>query len=123
MTRHYFSNGTEHEMWSANWCDRCTHDHDWHANERGCGCDVVLAMLRGDDSPFIENTGDLPASHLRCLLFSACPCNGEGGDVEPVVAGPMPGQEQLFDPAETPVGIIWRTDPGRFMGTPAEVAS
>lgn len=123
MSRHYFSNGTEHAMWAANWCDRCTHDHEWHAHERGYGCDVVLAMLNGDDSPFIEDTDNRPAQHLRCLLFSACPCNGEGEAEPPTVAGPIPGQGALFDVAETRVGIIWRTNPDRFMDTPQEASA
>lgn len=62
--RHYFSNGAEHEIWSANWCDRCKHDTNGD-------CAYVLGMLMGIDVPdLVDATAPNGVPTLECRTFT-----------------------------------------------------
>jgi hypothetical protein len=57
-----FSNGSEHDAWSARWCDRCRHYDD---------CPLLLVML--DEQTPAQWVQDVPGSlgrQYRCTQFS-----------------------------------------------------
>ncbi len=41
-----FSNGTEWEMWSENWCERCVHDSPALVDQ-GKGCPLIMLGMTG----------------------------------------------------------------------------
>lgn len=42
-----FSNGTEGECWTSNWCGRCIHDKPARQGRDGDGCPLILISLCG----------------------------------------------------------------------------
>lgn len=84
-----FSNSTEHEIWSARWCDRCANDTPAMV-DRGEGCPLVLIALLGKTPAEWTRKG---LSSYRCAEFV---------DVRDVSLPPrrqpheeIPGQEAL----------------------------
>lgn len=61
-----FSNSTEGDAWTANWCDRCSHDKDAPDN----GCPILLVGLMGK-TPAEWQPGDrlLLGQTYRCTEF------------------------------------------------------
>lgn len=56
-----FSNGTEFEMWQANWCDHCTKEPT---------CPILLEVLLGDNIPPQLTPGDsYPSDAYHCTEF------------------------------------------------------
>jgi hypothetical protein len=87
-----FSNGTEHEIWAANWCDRCQRDALFR-NDIGPGCPIIAVALLGDTPPeWIEQApGSLDRDH--CIVF-----RGPGGRrPEPQPRPDPPDMDGLFE--------------------------
>lgn len=42
-----FSNGTEWDCWSSDWCNQCVHDQDIDSG----GCPIVLLAMQGEKTP------------------------------------------------------------------------
>lgn len=91
-----FSNGSEFDIWQANWCDRCWHDREARKGNFESGCELIALGLAHQSVPQWVET--LPAEGwVRCLKFT--PDDG-GGDEGPPVPHPVPpGQEVLFAPS------------------------
>jgi hypothetical protein len=81
------ANGTEGDIFSSQWCRRCTVDHDqgWHdpARQDGDSCPILMDALVGDHSypspegpPQWEERGAFGAGHeTRCTAFQGpCQC-------------------------------------------------
>ncbi len=66
-----FSNGTEWEVWSYNWCHQCSRDEMGGAPE-GTYCDVIAASLVSDSVPpqWIPGTDDF-GDRYHCTEFEA----------------------------------------------------
>lgn len=63
-----FSNGTEWEMWSANWCERCIHDSP-KLVDQGKGCPLIMLGMTGFiPAEWMEQPGDSP-DRYHCIQF------------------------------------------------------
>lgn len=97
----YFSNGTEFDIWFANWCERCKHDAGYSGDTPERGCPLLPAALCGERIPEWllndEHRGD-PARRVTCLLFRDRDDPGGDEDHDPVPSPPPPGQQPLFAP-------------------------
>jgi hypothetical protein len=97
----YFSNGTEFDIWFANWCDRCKHDAGYSDATPEKGCPLLAAALCGERIPEWllndEDPGD-PARRVMCLNFRDRNDPGGDEDHDPTPIPPPPGQHRLFDP-------------------------
>lgn len=105
----YFSNGTEGCAWMANWCDRCTHDHDeMHVQQVGPGCEHTANLYFGHYDPVFTRQDPLEFAGWRCIMFSRCQCDRGPDDpgVEPAPI-PDPNQGALFDVDALAPGV-WR---------------
>lgn len=99
------SNGTMGELWMAQWCYRCRHDHlaSHGSNEEyDRGCPHLLATISepAKDHPHLRERQDpYPAgwdpAKLECLHFDRCPCEDDG-DWQPPPP-PDPNQGLLFE--------------------------
>lgn len=78
---HYFSNGTEGEMWFAAWCEQCAHDHQAsHEGDYENGCERIVLMFVGDAHPDLTvhpddshtERGFAPWRHVHCAAFTPC---------------------------------------------------
>ena len=95
-----FSNSTEGECWTANWCDRCIHDRPAREGRYEDACPLLLISLCGktpvewleQDSSDGYRLGD----QYHCIEFR----DEDDGPSEPPEPPPQcPGQGELFDPA------------------------
>jgi hypothetical protein len=104
---HWWSNSTQHEIWAANWCNRCANDHVTHRREPDYehGCELIALMYGLDDHReipelFAFNEEDEIHGNPTCLRYKPCKCvgggGGGGGDL-PRSPRPKPGQGRLFD--------------------------
>jgi hypothetical protein len=97
----YFSNGTEFDIWSANWCARCRHDAGYSDATPEKGCPLLPAALCGERIPEWllndEYVGD-PVRRVTCLNFRDRDDPGGDEDHEPTPLPPPPGQGLLFAP-------------------------
>lgn len=89
-----FSNGTEGDAWTWEWCEYCAHDHGLHnGNGDQPMCELIgAAMFQRADEPlnveaWIAEPDDgefhLP-SRMICLRFTPCHGDGCNGDPAPV---------------------------------------
>lgn len=86
-----FSNGTEWEMWSANYCDRCWHD-------RKQDCELIALGFAHLEVPQWVYTDRFWPAHVHCIKFTP---TDEGPDEGPPTPRPVPpGQTVLIDPSE-----------------------
>jgi hypothetical protein len=97
-----FSNGTEWECWSANWCDRCTREAPFRNGISNQGCPLILVSL-SDRIPaeWMEqpwNGEHPPLERYHCIEFRA-PGNGGGGEPRPKPE--PPDMDGLFDRPES----------------------
>ena len=123
---YYFSNGTEGSLWSAEWCERCTHDHTNHGPDATFenGCPHIVSMLTGSaDDVFVRTMNDRGYTDLQCIAYSRCTCDNGPGDPpgEPPPPPVDPNQGALFDVEAVTPGV-WR-DVVLDTLTPAEVTT
>lgn len=92
----YFSNGTEHEWWDANWCDRCLVDAPYRNDISQQGCPLLTLALTGErvDRWLVNDPLADPPSRVTCLDFKPFGWRNP----EPAPKAPPPGQDTLFDP-------------------------
>jgi hypothetical protein len=114
-----FSNGTEWEIWSYNWCENCRNDRDED-------CPLIAVGLFGEKpAPDGQSERVTPAewfeqddgpSRYTCIHFRD---EDDGGDPEPTPIPDPPGQLTLAprDPFERPARMFTPTE------TPVEVRS
>jgi len=78
-----FSNSTEYEIWSHNWCDRCTLDADFKAGKSDIGCPLLLVILGDDVTPaeWLEQPIGSP-DRYHCIEFRS-PDDGPGPEPQP----------------------------------------
>lgn len=89
-----FSNSTEGEAWTANWCDRCLVDAPYRNGLKGAiGCPLLMVALAGRTPvQWIENEPLSLGHRYHCINFRAP--GGGGGEPRPK---PTPrGQGELF---------------------------
>ena len=115
---HYFSNGTDGQIWMNEWCNRCANDHGTHKaewDEDGCP-HIVSTLVHQFDPVFIptEELVERPDgttfvwSSWSCMEFRRCPC--DRGPEDPGVEPPAPidpNQGALFDTDGLMPGV-WR---------------
>jgi hypothetical protein len=96
----YFANGTEFEIWQANWCERCKHDAAYSDDHPERGCQLLALALCGERIPewMVNDTVGDPARQVTCLNFRNR--DDPGGDEDnPTPTPPPPGQGLLFQPS------------------------
>lgn len=102
-----FSNGTEWDVWSSEWCSRCVNDTD-----DNCPLILVAMMGRTPSEWFEQPRGERGLICLEdryhCVEFRD---EDDPGGREPEPLPDPPGQEVLFDRDE------W-TRPGRLLSQP-----
>ena len=90
-----FSNGTDHEIWSAAWCERCLKDSA-ELVAAGNGCPIIMAMLLSKtprELTMFTPHEDRQQSRYRCSEFE----ERHDGDPDPSPPpAPMPGQTDIF---------------------------
>jgi hypothetical protein len=93
-----FSNGTEWECWSYNWCGRCLRDAPFRNMGKGSGCPLVLLAMCGEqtpaewlEQPWGENGPPLDRYHCIEARFP-----GGGGGGEPRPRPEPPSMDGLF---------------------------
>ena len=93
-----FSNGTEWEIWSANWCDVCKVDEP--AREREDfenGCPLILDILTGSvPAEFMEQPPE-SGDRYHCINFRG---PDDGLDEPQHPENPLPGQGELIPRAD-----------------------
>jgi hypothetical protein len=96
-----FSNGTEWECWSANWCDRCLRDAPFRNGISSQGCALILLAMVGERTPgeWLEQPwldGRPPLERYHCIEFKA----PGGGGGEPRPKPEPPDMDGLFERPE-----------------------
>lgn len=90
-----FSNGTEWDIWSDNWCYRpCLRDLPYQNDLKGAtGCPLIALAMVEERTPaeWMEQPDDSPDRYV-CLEFKA-----PGGGGEPKPRPTPPDQDALFD--------------------------
>lgn len=93
-----FSNGTEGEVWMANWCHRCLRDAPFRNGIAKSGCPLILVALMDRtpaewlDGPRDEQGRYSMADQFHCIEFRGP--GGRGGEPRPK---PDPrGMDPLF---------------------------
>lgn len=108
-----FSNGTEGEVWTANWCDRCIHDKPARetGGEDGCAL-LTIAIVGRTPAEWLEHRGEDGAYSLsdqyHCIMFRP---EDDPGPGEPEPIPDPPGQEHLL-PREPYEGTRMLSQPG-----------
>lgn len=94
-----FSNGTEGEVWQANWCDRCLRDAPFRNMGKGSGCPLILVALMDRtpaewlDGPRDEHGRYSMEDQFHCIEYRG---PGGGGGGEPRPRPEPPGMDGLF---------------------------
>lgn len=79
----YFSNGSEWDAWSADWCETCIHD----AAGPEDGCPIILQLLLGEPTEHVERGPDWsPQTVAWCSQYEKRP-KWHGEVVGDVVGG------------------------------------
>jgi hypothetical protein len=105
----YFSNGTEWEIWSYNYCDKCWHDRRaWRDDVYEEGCPLIVQSMHREPIPmwinvqrgsWVDADGDEhPHWSIHCLQFT--PDDGGPDEGLPVPWPTPPGQSAIFDASE-----------------------
>lgn len=95
-----FSNGTEWECWSENWCHQCRNDSLGTGNE-GDDCPLILvALMQRTPSEWLRQEKDRLGDRFHCIEYR--PLDDGGGGPKPPPK-PIPGQGELI-PAEPYIG-------------------
>lgn len=99
-----FSNGTEWECWSANWCDRCAVDAPFRNGIAGRGCRLIeVAVISGRtpaewfEQPIDEQGRTSLSDRYHCVAFRS---QGGGGGGEPRPRPEPPDMDGLFERPE-----------------------
>lgn len=92
-----FSNSTEWEVWSYNWCEECT-KHSPELWDQGVGCPLIIIALNGRTP--LEWAPDPDGGSFVCSEFERRD-DGDGDDPNPTPtpsppAEEMPGQTDIF---------------------------
>lgn len=106
-----FSNGTEGECWTANWCDRCAHEKKYRAtgNPKHC-CQIYNVALghepRVTPAEWIDQADPVSGLHrlgdqYHCMYFRP---EDDPGPSEPKPIPDPPGQLGMF-PREDAEGV------------------
>jgi len=104
-----FSNGTEGEMWQANWCDRCLRDAPFRNGISATGCPLILIAYCGQTpAEWLEQPDDSP-DRYHCIEFKA---PGDGGG-EPRPKPEPTGMNGLFDRPERQTRMYVQPQPER----------
>lgn len=93
-----FSNSTEGECWTANWCDRCVHDKAFREGKASTGCDLMLIALCGKTpAEWMRQDGFRLGDQYHCIEFR----DEDDGPPPPTEPEPTPpGQGELFPMGE-----------------------
>lgn len=92
-----FSNGTEHRMWEANYCNNCWHDRKAREGKYEDGCELIAMAFAGLKVDQWVYTDRMWPAHVHCLKFTP---DDDGPDAgPPVPKPPPPGQACIFDPS------------------------
>lgn len=88
-----FSNHTEWEVWSYNWCERCLNDSP-ELVDKGKGCPLIMvALMRRTPSEWLEQDGFSLGDQYHCVEFR----DEDGpGDTEPKPIPDPPGQLTMW---------------------------
>lgn len=125
-----FSNGTEWEMWAANWCwvpCRNPAEAAWQRYEEGKrktaptefpgGCPLILCALNGKTpTEWLDQWRDgepYPADRYHCIEFRG---PDDGGDPQPRPKREPPGMDGLFPRPQRAVRMLKQPEP---IGVPA----
>jgi len=110
-----FSNGTEGEVWTANWCYRCLRDAPFRNMGKGSGCPLVLVSLMSRtpaewlDGPRDEQGRYSMADQYHCIEFKGP--GGGGGEPRPK---PDPrGMDGLFPRPPSTTRMLVQPEPVR----------
>jgi hypothetical protein len=93
-----FSNGSEGEAWTGNWCGRCLRDAPFRNMGKGTGCPLLMISLLSRtpaewlDGPRDEHGRYSMADQYHCIEFKA---PGDGGG-EPRPKPDPPLMDELF---------------------------
>lgn len=105
-----FSNSTEYEMWSVNWCDRCLREAPFRNMGRGSGCPILGVAVLEQKTPaeWLEQPSDrYPQDAFHCIEFKGP--GGGGGEPRP---RPDPrGMEGLFPRPARAARMFVQPDP------------
>jgi len=66
-----FSNGTQFEMWSYNWCDRCQRDAIFRNTGKGSGCKILCGVMATNEVPAEWLVQDEIHADYHCIEFRA----------------------------------------------------
>lgn len=96
-----FSNSTEGEAWTANWCDRCIHDKPAREDRYEDACAIFTLALTGQTpGEWIRQDGFRLGDQYHCIEFRS----EDEGPPPPTEPEPTPpGQGELI-PMEPYVG-------------------
>lgn len=88
-----FSNGTEWEIWSANWCDRCLVEAPFRNGLKGAtGCPLIVTAMSEVPAEWFTPEPGTSSDRYRCLNFK-----GPGGrSPEPRPCPEPTGMDGLF---------------------------
>lgn len=97
-----FSNGTEWEMWSANWCQRCK-------NDKTGECPIIMTALLGmTPVEWLEQPADqYPSNAYHCIQFRG---PDDPGD-EPKPLPEPPDMDGLFEKPEQQTRMFVQPEP------------
>lgn len=103
-----FSNGTEWECWSYNWCDRCLVDAPFRNGLKGArGCELIVIALDGKTpAEWLEQERNVLGDQYHCINFR--PPGSGGGEPRPKPT--PPGQGALL-PREGLEGVRMYVQP------------
>jgi len=89
-----FSNNSQWDIWSGNWCDRCINDSPEKV-DRGEGCPLIAVSLFEQKTPaaWMEPEDRSAGDRYHCIYFRD---EDEGPDPEPTPIPDPPGQLTLI---------------------------
>ena len=105
---HAFSNGTEWEIWSASWCDRCLREAPFRNGMSQTGCPLILVSLQALIPAEWMDQPDGSPDRYRCIEFRGP--GGRGGG-EPAPLPEPPDMDGLFPRPERQVRMLTQPAP------------
>jgi hypothetical protein len=118
-----FSNGTEGEVWTYQWCGRCLREAPYRSGLKGStGCPLILVALSGrTPSEWLEQRDEnglySMEDQYHCIEFRG---PGEGGG-EPKPRPEPPDMDGLFPRPEKAVRMLMQPQGALTSPTPAMV--
>lgn len=96
-----FSNSTEWECWSYNWCERCLRDAPFRNMGKGSGCPIILVAMLGEKTPaeWLEQPRDEEGRYSLTDRYHCIEAKfpGDGGSGEPRPKPEPPLMDGLFE--------------------------